>query len=46
MKSSILDRLLVECPFQETLDDTELVEGCSFPVPRLKIGHIRADHDG
>lgn len=46
MKNSILDRLLVECPFQETLDDTELVVGCSFPVPRLKIGHIRADHDG
>ena len=46
MGRSILDRLLVECPFQETLDDTELVDGCSFPVPKLKIGHLRADHDG
>lgn len=46
MKRTILDKLMVQCPFQETLDDTELVDGCSFPVPRLKIGHIRADHDG
>lgn len=44
--SSILWKLLVECPFQGTLDDTESVEGCSVPVPKLKIGHIRADHDG
>lgn len=46
MKISILRKLLIECPFQGTLDDTESVEGCSFPVPKLKIGHIRADHDG
>lgn len=46
MKHNILSKLLVECPFQETLDDTELVEGCSLPAPRLKIGHLRADHDG
>lgn len=26
--------------------DTETVEGCSFPEPRRKIGHIRADYDG
>ena len=25
---------------------TETVEGCSFPEPRRKIGHIRADYDG
>jgi len=46
MRNAILDKLLVECPFQETLDDTEQVDGCSFPVPKLKIGHVRADHDG
>lgn len=46
MKRTILNKLMVQCPFQETLDDTELVDGCSFPVPKLKIGHIRADHDG
>lgn len=46
MKKSILDELQIKCPFQSTLDDTEAVEGCTFPVPRLKIGHIRADHDG
>lgn len=46
MKRNILSKLVSECPFQDTLDDTELVDGCTFPVPRLKIGHIRADHDG
>lgn len=46
MERSILDDLLLECPFQETLDCTERVEGCMFPVPKYKIGHIRADYDG
>lgn len=46
MKETILDKLLVDCPFQEMLDDTDMAEGCSFPVPKLKIGHIRADYDG
>lgn len=46
MKENILDKLLAECPFQEMLNDTEVLEGCTFPVPKLKIGHIRADHDG
>ncbi len=46
MNDSILNKLLGVCPFQETLDDGEMVEGCSFPVPKLKIGHLRADHDG
>ena len=46
MKKTILDELLMECPFQETLDDTELLERCSIPVPKLKVGHVRADHDG
>lgn len=46
MKENILDKLLAECPFQEMMSDTEVLEGCTFPVPKLKIGHIRADHDG
>ena len=46
MKENILEKLSKECPFQEMMNDTELLEGCSFPVPKLKIGHIRADHDG
>ena len=45
MKENILSRLLIECPFSEVLEDTEAVEGCAFPTPRRKIGHIRADHD-
>ena len=43
---TILSALLTECPFSEVFEDTNLVEGCSFPVPRRKIGHIRADYDG
>lgn len=46
MKENILDKLLAECPFQEMMTDTEVLEGCTFPVPKLKVGHIRADHDG
>ena len=46
MKENILSRLLTECPFSEVFEDMETVEGCSFPVPRRKIGHIRADYDG
>ena len=46
MKENILDNLLAECPFQEMMNDTEVLESCIFPVPKLKIGHIRADHDG
>ncbi len=46
MKENILSMLLTECPFPEVFEDTEKVEGCSFPVPRRKIGHIRADYDG
>ena len=41
-----MDNLLAEWPFQEMMNDTEVLEGCTFPVPKLKIGHIRADHDG
>ena len=46
MKENILSRLLTECPFSEVFEDMETVKGCSFPVPRRKIGHIRADYDG
>lgn len=46
MKKNILSELLIGCPFQAVLEDTEAVDGCTFPVPKLKIGHIRADHDG
>lgn len=46
MKENILDNLLAECPFQEMMNDTEVLESCTFPVPKLKIGHICADHDG
>ena len=46
MKENILSRLLTECPFSEVFEDMETVEGCSFPVPRRKIGHFRVDYDG
>ena len=46
MKENILSKLLTACPFPEVFEDTEPVEGCSFPEPRRKIGHIRADYDG
>ena len=46
MKDNILSELLTECPFSEVFEDMETVEGCSFPVPRRKIGHFRADYDG
>ena len=46
MQENILSRLLTECPFSEVFEDMETVEGCSFPVPRRKIGHMRADYDG
>ena len=46
MKDNILSQLLLKCPFPEVFEDTETIEGCSFPEPRRKIGHIRADYDG
>lgn len=46
MQENILSKLLTECPFPEVFEDTEKVEGSSLPVPRRKIGHIRADYDG
>ena len=46
MKENILSKLLTACPFPEVFEDTEPIEGCSFPELRRKIGHIRADYDG
>lgn len=40
MKDNILSQLLIKCPFPEVFENTETVEGCSFPEPRRKIGHI------
>lgn len=46
MKENILEKLMATCPFQEVFEDMEEQKGSCLPVPRLKIGHIRADHDG
>lgn len=46
MKQNILDRLRTECSFSEVFQDTEKADGSVIAVPRGKIGHIRADHDG
>lgn len=43
-KNPILSRLTVECPFPEVFQDTEQIEGSIGRIPRLKIGHIRADY--
>lgn len=46
MKENILDRLTTEGSFLQVFDDLErLGDGC-LEVPRKKIGHIRADHNG
>lgn len=46
MPKTILDQLKTECSFPEVFQDTEKPEGSFISVPRRKIGHIRADHDG
>lgn len=45
-KDNILARLTTECPFSEVFQDTEKMEDSFSAVPRLKIGHIRADYNG
>ncbi len=45
-KDSILARLTTECPFPDVFQDTERTEGGIANIPRLKIGHIRADYSG
>lgn len=42
----ILTRLTTECSFSEVFQDTERVDSGIIGVPRLKIGHIRADYNG
>lgn len=44
-KDNILARLTTECPFSEVFQDTEKMEDSFSAVPRLKIGHIRADYN-
>lgn len=46
MEKTILDKLIVACPFPEVFEDMETQNGSCIPVPRLKIGHLRADYDG
>ena len=46
MNETILSKLLTTCPFPEVYEDTEQISDSAFPVPKQKIGHIRADHDG
>lgn len=45
-KDNILAHLTTECPFSEVFQDTEKMEDSFNAVPRLKIGHIRADYNG
>ena len=45
-KQNILEQLKTECSFSEVFQDTERTEGSFVDIPRRKIGHIRADHDG
>ena len=46
MKDTILKQLRAECPFPKVFEDLERGENRFSDVPRRKIGHIRADHDG
>ena len=46
MKDNILERLKTKCHFSEVFEDLERSEDGFTEVPRRKIGHLRADHDG
>ena len=46
MPKNILERLKTKCPFPDVFQDMEKPEGSFISVPRRKIGHIRADHNG
>lgn len=46
MKDNILERLKTKCHFSEVFEDLEQSEDGFSDVPRRKIGHLRADHDG
>ncbi len=43
--SSILARLTTVCSFSQVFQDTERAKDHITDIPRLKIGHIRADYD-
>lgn len=45
-KNNILACLVTDCPFPTVFQDTERLENGISEVPRLKIGHIRADYNG
>ena len=46
LTADILTKLSIQCPFPEVFEDTEPAGNNITRVPRLKIAHIRADHDG
>ena len=46
MNGNILTLLRTGCPFLEVFQDMEELEGTVSKVPRLKVGHIRADYNG
>lgn len=43
-KNNILNRLVTDCPFPAVFQDTEKMRDGIRNIPRLKIGHIRADY--
>lgn len=45
-KNNILNRLVTDCPFPAVFQDTEKMRDGISNIPRLKIGHIRADYNG
>ena len=45
-KETLCSKLTAVCTFPEIFQDTERVENGISEVPRLKIGHIRADYNG
>lgn len=45
-KNNILNRLVTDCPFPAVFQDTEKMRDGISNIPRLKIGHIRADYKG
>lgn len=45
-KQGVCSRLVTACPFPGVFQDTEKIGDGIRNVPRLKIGHIRADYNG
>lgn len=46
MNNDILNKLTTACSFSEVFRDMQPVKGHALEVPRLKVGHIRADYSG